>query len=46
MEVKQKEEKNNFHIQSVFAENGRTIESVVEDAFIKYLKYTEYVENK
>ena len=46
MEVKKKEDKNTYRIQSIYLENGQKMESAIENAFIKYLKFNEYIENK
>lgn len=40
--VTDKEIKKEYEIIPTFSNNGNTIEFVIENAFLKYLKYNDY----
>ncbi len=40
--VTNKEIKKEYEIIPTFCNNGKKIEIVIEDAFLKYLKYNDY----
>ena len=40
--VKQRKAENEYKIIPIFKEQGKDFETVIVDAFVKYLKYNDY----